>query len=113
MRGFIFSAAVAFDLGVGLVPIRKKGKLPWQTIEAAYALEWFGHAGAAPGCGTAGGQVLLVDDLLATGGTAAAAAELLFQIDADVVESAFLIELGELSGRARLTRCPVRSLIRF
>lgn len=113
-RGFIFSAAVAFDLGVGLVPIRKKGKLPWQTIEAAYALEYGSatlelHRDAVQ----PGDKVLLVDDLLATGGTAAAAAELLFQIGAEVVESAFLIELEELSGRARLTRCPVRSLIRF
>jgi adenine phosphoribosyltransferase len=115
-RGFIFSAAVAFDLGIGLVPIRKKGKLPWHTVERSYALEY----------GTAtlelhedavepGGKVLLVDDLLATGGTAAAATELLKEIGAEVVEACFLIELEFLAGREKLAAasCPVRSLIGY
>lgn len=113
-RGFIFAAAAALKLGVGFVPIRKPGKLPYQTIEESYDLEYGSnsvaiHVDAVP----AGSRVLLVDDLLATGGTACAAANLLRRLGAEVVEIAFLIELSFLHGRDRLKGYPVRSLIRY
>lgn len=113
-RGFIFAAAAAHRLGVGFVPIRKRGKLPYQTVEESYDLEYGSntiaiHVDAVP----AGSRVLLVDDLLATGGTARAAANLLRRLGAEVVEIAFLIELGFLNGRERLSGFPVRSLIRY
>jgi len=113
-RGFLFAAAAALKLGAGCVPIRKRGKLPYQTLEESYDLEYGSntiaiHVDAVP----KGARVLLVDDLLATGGTARAAANLLRRLGAEVVEVVFLIELTFLNGRAKLEGCPVRSLIRF
>lgn len=113
-RGFIFGAALAYRLGVGFVPIRKKGKLPSRTIAHAYDLEYGSaeleiHADSiAPG-----EKVLLVDDLLATGGTARAAVTLLAELDADLQAALFLIELEGLRGRESLGNLPVLSLIRF
>lgn len=113
-RGFIFAAPVAYRLGAGLVPIRKPGKLPAASIEVEYSLEYginrlqMHRDAFAPGT-----RVLLVDDLLATGGTIAAAAELVEQIGGQVVELAFAIELGFLEGRERLKPYPVFSLIRY
>lgn len=111
-RGFIFAAAVADRLGVGFVPVRKQGKLPWNTRGLSYTLE-YGEAiveihedAVLPG-----EKVLLVDDLLATGGTAAASLQLLEQLGADIIAVAFLIELGFLGGRAKLGSHPIESLI--
>ncbi|WCJ58311.1 adenine phosphoribosyltransferase [Fontisphaera persica] len=113
-RGFIFAAAAALKLGAGFVPVRKKGKLPYQTLEQSYALEYGTntiaiHVDAVK----PGARVILMDDLLATGGTAAAAAELLQKINAHIVEISFLIELSFLEGRRRLSQYPVRSVVVF
>jgi len=102
-RGFILGAALADRLGLGFVPIRKKGKLPADAIEKSYELEYGEATIEMHRDGVAAGQrIVLVDDLLATGGTAAAALQLLTELDADVVEVAFLIELAFLEGRSKL-----------
>jgi adenine phosphoribosyltransferase len=104
-RGFILAAPVAYHLGAGFVPMRKKGKLPYQTFETSYALEYANatievHRDAfGPG-----ERVLIVDDVLATGGTAAAALDLVGQTGGTPVGFSFLIELSALGGRAALTR---------
>jgi adenine phosphoribosyltransferase len=111
-RGFIFAAAAALRLQTGFVPIRKKGKLPYTTHEASYDLEYGSNTVAIHvDAIKPGSKVLLVDDLLATGGTAGAAVALLQKIGAEIVEASFLIELGFLSGRTKLDGVPVRSLI--
>ena len=111
-RGFIFAAAAAVKLGAGFVPVRKKGKLPYQTHEQDYALE-YGTASVAIHVDALkpGAHVLLVDDLLATGGTAAAAAALVRRLGAQILEISFLIELSFLHGRDKLKGYPVRSLV--
>ena len=111
-RGFIFAAAVAVKLGAGFVPVRKKGKLPYKTHEQDYALE-YGTATVAIHVDALkpGAHVLLVDDLLATGGTAAAAAALVHRLGAQILEISFLIELSFLHGRDKLRGYPVRSLV--
>ena len=102
-RGFIFGLAVALQLSVGFVPIRKPGKLPWETVGEDYDLEYGSdrlelHRDAiAPG-----DRVLLVDDLIATGGTAAAAVNVVEKVGGEVAACAFVIELPELGGRKRL-----------
>lgn len=111
-RGFIFAAAAALKLGAGFVPVRKKDKLPCQTIEESYALEYGAntvaiHADAL----RPGSRVLLVDDLLATGGTARAAANLVRRLGAEILEVSFLIELAFLRGREKLAGLPVHSVI--
>ena len=113
-RGFIFAAASAVKLQAGSVPVRKKGKLPYQTHEQAYDLE-YGTASIAVHVDALkpGSRVLLLDDLLATGGTAAAAAALVQRLGAQILEVAFLIELSFLAGREKLAPYPVRSLIRY
>jgi adenine phosphoribosyltransferase len=113
-RGFIFSAPVAYNLGAGLVPIRKPGKLPADTVEISYTLEYGSnslqmHADAFP----RGARVLLVDDLLATGGTIAAAASLVKQIGGEVVGLAFVVELAFLNGRALISDYPIFSLVQY
>lgn len=113
-RGFIFSAPLAYALGVGLVPVRKAGKLPAATYQVEYALEYGTntleiHRDALE----PGAQVLVVDDLLATGGTIGAACELVEQVGGVVQELAFLIELTFLNGRETLARYPVFSLIQY
>ena len=102
-RGFILGGAVAHQLSVGFVPIRKKGKLPGATIEQAYALE-YGEAVMElhDDAIQAGERVLLVDDLLATGGTAEAGITLIEKLGGDIVATAFVIDLPELGGRAKL-----------
>ena len=111
-RGFIFAAAAAVKLQAGFVPVRKKGKLPYQTHEQEYALE-YGTATIAIHVDALkpGARVLLIDDLLATGGTAAAAAALVHRLGARILEIAFLIELSFLGGRQKLENYPVRSLV--
>jgi adenine phosphoribosyltransferase len=111
-RGFIFAAAAALKLRAGFVPVRKKGKLPYQTHEQDYALE-YGSATIAMHVDALepGARVLLIDDLLATGGTAAAAVALVNKFGAQILEAAFLIELKFLNGREKLKGLPVRSIV--
>lgn len=115
-RGFILGGAMAHQLSAGFVPIRKKGKLPHETVRIAYSLEYGVdemevHRDALK----AGERVLLVDDLIATGGTAQGAVKLLRQIGADVVAACFVIDLPELGGRKKLEELGVnvRTLIEF
>lgn len=113
-RGFIFAAAAALKLKTGFVPIRKKGKLPYQTYEQSYDLEYGTNTVAMhTDALRAGSKVVLIDDLLATGGTAAAAAALVQKVGAEILEISFLIELGFLNGRQKLAGLPVRSLVVF
>src|SRR5262249_21315367 len=113
-RGFIFAAAAALKLKAGFIPVRKKGKLPFTTFEQSYELE-YGSNTIAIHTDALGSKrrVLLIDDLLATGGTAAAAAQLVRQAGAEILEITFLIELGFLKGREKLSAYPVRSLILY
>ena len=113
-RGFLFGAPIAHAMNIGLIPIRKVGKLPYKTIKEEYALEY----------GTAtveihddairpGQRIVIVDDLLATGGTAAAAAKLVERVGGVVAGFVFLIELPFLGGRARLEGYPIEALISY
>ena len=113
-RGFLFGSAVAYELGVGFVPIRKRGKLPYRTEIAKYSLEYGDaememHIDAM----SAGERIVLVDDLLATGGTAAAAAVLIRKAGGHLLEAQFLIELQFLHGRKRLELTPVTSFLKY
>jgi adenine phosphoribosyltransferase len=111
-RGFIFAAALANELGVGLVPVRKAGKLPPPTVRRCYALE-YGHAEIEVPVGVLGGQrVLLVDDVLATGGTLATAAALIADAGATLTGMRVVLELTALGGRAALPDVPLRALLR-
>jgi adenine phosphoribosyltransferase len=111
-RGFIFAAAAAVKLQCGFVPVRKKGKLPFTTHEESYDLEYGSNTMAIHTDALhPGARVLLVDDLLATGGTASAAISLIKKTGAQIVEASFLIELAFLNGRQKLTGLPVKSLI--
>ncbi|HEY3901631.1 MAG TPA: adenine phosphoribosyltransferase [Chthoniobacter sp.] len=113
-RGFLFGAAVAYELGLGFVPVRKKGKLPWKTQSAAYTLE-YGEAVVEmhQDALRPGEKVVLIDDLLATGGTAAAAIKLVEKMGADLLEAQFLIELDFLHGRKNLPGEKVRAFLHF
>lgn len=113
-RGFIIGSALAYAMGVGFIPARKKGKLPYKSISVDYALEY----------GTAtlemhkdsleeGDHVLIVDDLLATGGTARAVGEMVKKLGAKIEGYAFIIELSDLKGREKLEKYPVISLIKY
>lgn len=111
-RGFIFGTALAHSLGKGFIPIRKPGKLPWKTASQSYELEYGTdtieiHTDAVE----AGRRVLMVDDLLATGGTMEAALKLVRRIGGEPVACAFIIELAFLSGRQRLGDVPVHALM--
>jgi adenine phosphoribosyltransferase len=113
-RGFIFATPVAYALGAGFVPVRKLGRLPSDALRAEYELEYGTntleiHRDAAK----PGQRVLVVDDLLATGGTAAAAVDLVKQLGAEVVGLSFLIELADLNGRDRLSGHRVHSVISY
>jgi adenine phosphoribosyltransferase len=111
-RGFIFAAPLAYNLGAGLVPVRKLGKLPHHTLSIEYALEYGTNTLEIHRDGIQPGQrVLVVDDLLATGGTVAATVELIQQLKGEVVAAAFLIELPFLEGRKALPDVNVVSLI--
>jgi adenine phosphoribosyltransferase len=113
-RGFLFAPAVALALGAGVVLARKPGKLPWKTLREGYALEYGTDALEVHVDAVKPGQkVLLVDDLLATGGTMTAATRLVEKLGGEVVGCAFLIELTFLPGRERLAPRPVHSLIQY
>ena len=115
-RGFILGGAIAHQLSAGFVPIRKKGKLPHETVRVAYSLEYgidemeIHRDAVAPG-----ETVILVDDLIATGGTAEGAVKLLRQMGADIVAACFVIDLPDLGGRKKLEALdvPVRTLVTF
>lgn len=113
-RGFLFGAPLALALGVGFAPIRKLGKLPASTIRRAYSLEYgSNHLEMHRDAVEAGQRVLVVDDVLATGGTAEASAAMVEELGAEVVATAFVIELLALKGRERLARYEVYSLLRY
>lgn len=113
-RGFLFGAPLAYRLGAGVVPVRKKGKLPYRTIEESYSLE-YGTATLAMHVDAIrpGERVLLLDDLLATGGTAQATARLIERLGGQVIEIAFLIELAFLKGREKLAQYKVFAPVVF
>ena len=113
-RGFLFGSAVAYELGLGFVPIRKRGKLPFTINTAKYSLE-YGEAEMEmhTDAMSEGERVVLVDDLLATGGTSAAAAVLIRKAGADLIEAQFLIELEFLEGRKRLEPTPVTAFLKY
>ena len=113
-RGFIFSAPLAYQLGAGLVPVRKLGKLPAETVSVEYALEYGSntleiHRDAIE----PGQQVLIVDDLLATGGTVRGTVDLVRRLQGEIVGLAFLVELAFLKGRDRLVERSVTSVIQY
>jgi adenine phosphoribosyltransferase len=113
-RGFIFGAPVAYKLGAGLVPVRKKGKLPYKTIAASYSLEYGTdtlemHEDAIE----PGENVLIIDDLLATGGTVSAVSELINKAGGNITGMCFLIELSFLKGREKLKDFEIFSLISY
>ena len=113
-RGFIFGGAVAHRIGAGFVPVRKKGKLPWKTSSVSYELEYGTdtlemHEDAVE----KGEKVLIIDDLLATGGTVRAVADLVEKKQAKIVGIAFVIELIDLHGKDKLKEYPIYSLVKF
>lgn len=113
-RGFVFGAVLAYKLGIGFVPVRKKGKLPAETIEESYNLEY--------GSGTLemhkdsiveGERVIIVDDLIATGGTIGATVQLVRRLGGIILECAFLVELPDLKGREQIKDCDVFTMMKF
>ena len=113
-RGFIFAPALAYRLGAGFVPVRKPKKLPWKTVSVTYQLEYGSdqleiHQDAVK----PGQRVLICDDLLATGGTASAAIELVRKLGGEVVGAAFAVELSFLNGRGKLPSVDVFSLLKY
>ncbi|HIJ66258.1 MAG TPA: adenine phosphoribosyltransferase [Candidatus Hydrogenedentes bacterium] len=113
-RGFIFGAALAYAMGLPFIPVRKKGKLPAETISEDFELEYGTdtveiHVDALE----QGARVVIIDDLLATGGTVAAITRLMERLGAEIVEIAFVIELPPLKGREKLAGYPVHSLVEF
>jgi adenine phosphoribosyltransferase len=113
-RGFLFGSAVAYELGIGFVPLRKKGRLPYKTETAAYTLEYGEaemelHIDAIEN----GEKVVLIDDLLATGGTSASAVTLIKKVGGELVGAIFLIELEFLHGRLKLAPTPVTSFLKY
>jgi adenine phosphoribosyltransferase len=113
-RGFVFASPVAYGLGAGFIPLRKPGKLPSETISESYALE-YGEAALEVHSDAIipGDRVVILDDLLATGGTAAAAVSLVNKLGGVVVEACFVIELKPLNGRQKLDRTPIFSLLTY
>jgi adenine phosphoribosyltransferase len=113
-RGFVFGAVLAYQLGVGFVPVRKKGKLPHKTITETYTLEYGTdivemHEDAIQ----KGERVVIVDDLIATGGTIEAAVKLVGKLGAEIVECAFIVELPDLKGREKIKDQPIFTLCEF
>ncbi|MCA1793726.1 MAG: adenine phosphoribosyltransferase [Desulfotignum sp.] len=113
-RGFVFGGVLAYKLGIGFVPVRKSGKLPGLTIKKEYDLEYGTdtleiHEDAI----SPGEKVVIVDDLIATGGTVGATVKLVRQLGADLIECAFVVELPDLKGREQIPDCPVFSMVSF
>ena len=113
-RGFVFGAVLAYKIGVGFIPVRKKGKLPGETLEESYNLEYGSdtleiHKDAI----NEGERVVIVDDLIATGGTVGATVELVKKLGANIIECAFLIELPDLKGREKIKGCEVFAIMEF
>jgi len=113
-RGFVFGAVLAYKLGIGFVPVRKKGKLPYKTIEETYSLEYGEdtleiHEDALD----KGDKVIVVDDLIATGGTVGATVSLVEKLGAQILECAFIVELPDLKGRDKIKNCKVFSITEF
>ncbi|MCK5541169.1 MAG: adenine phosphoribosyltransferase [Desulfobacterales bacterium] len=113
-RGFVFGAVLAYKLGIGFVPVRKKGKLPYKTIEETYILEYGEdtleiHEDALD----KGDKVIVVDDLIATGGTVGATVSLVEKLGAQILECAFIVELPDLKGRDKIKNCKVFSITKF
>ena len=113
-RGFVFGAVLAYKLGIGFVPVRKKGKLPCKTIQETYSLEYGEdtleiHEDAVE----KGEKVIIVDDLIATGGTIGATVKLVKKLGADIIECAFVVELPELKGRDQIQGCKVFAITEF
>ncbi len=113
-RGFIFGSLAAWELGVGFIPLRKPGKLPYDVQKVDYALE-YGEASleAHIDAISTGDRILLIDDLLATGGTAKASCELVEKLGGEIVACAFVIELAMLHGRDQLTNYPIHTLVKY
>ncbi len=113
-RGFIFGAALAYKLGVGFVPIRKKGKLPWKTVSESYKLEYGTDTIEVHEDAIKKGQnILLLDDLIATGGSLLAASKLLEKLDGNILEAVVVIELVDLKGREKIAPLNLFSLVKF
>ena len=113
-RGFVFGAVLAYKLGIGFVPVRKKGKLPWKTIQETYSLEYGTdtlevHEDAVE----KGEKIVIVDDLIATGGTVGATVKLMEKLGAQIIECAFVVELPDLKGREQIKGYKVFSLTEF
>ncbi len=113
-RGFVFGAVLAYKLGIGFVPVRKKGKLPYKTIQESYSLEYGEdtleiHEDALE----KGEKVVIVDDLIATGGTVGATVKLVEKLGGNLVECAFVVELPDLKGRAQIPGVPVFAMTKF
>ncbi len=113
-RGFVFGAVLAYQLGVGFVPVRKKGKLPWKTIQESYSLEYGEdtleiHEDAIE----KGERVVIVDDLIATGGTVGATVKLVEKLGAQIIECAFIVELPDLKGRDKIPGQKVFAITEF
>ncbi len=113
-RGFVFGAVLAYKLGIGFVPVRKKGKLPAETIEKSYNLEYGSdtleiHKDAVGD----GERVVIVDDLIATGGTIGATVDIVRELGAEIVECSFIVELPDLKGRERISGCKVFAMMEF
>lgn len=113
-RGFLFGSAVAYELGIGFVPLRKKGRLPYKTESAKYSLE-YGEAEMELHIDAIvrGEQIVLIDDLLATGGTSASATTLITKVGGELVAALFLIELEFLNGREKLKPIPIVSFLKY
>jgi len=113
-RGFIFGSALAYKMGVAFVPVRKKGKLPFETVETSYALEYGNATVEIHTDGVKqGSRVIVIDDLLATGGTANATCTLVEKVGGTVVECAFVVELSFLNGRDKLPGREIFSLVQY
>ncbi len=113
-RGFVFGAVLAYKLDIGFVPVRKKGKLPWKTIQKTYTLEYGEdtleiHEDAVQ----KGEKVVIVDDLIATGGTIGASVELIKKLGANIIECAFIVELPDLKGRDKIHGCKAFAIMEF
>jgi adenine phosphoribosyltransferase len=113
-RGFLLGSALAYRLGAGLVPVRKKGKLPWKVFRKSYSLEYGQDQLEIHQDGIKAGQnILIVDDVIATGGTVAAVADLVKEMKGAITGAAFLIELVDLKGREKIKDVPIFTLIKY